>query len=753
MDQDAHPLWDPVADRHALATLRYARAVTDLVTAGHDLDEDALQWLSHSISLLCRKCPNLLGGRKHPLIARPAGPVLSVQGWIQHAPLAAALVDWAVQTTRHPLATELAALLLNLALGPVGMPNLHANQQLLLEAGRALRHISRGEIKVCLNTEADLAEPDILALLRTFVGNEPPQGDLNGQGTGELAQRYVGSLLAVLEGRVHTEIAASPSEVVTYVPSQVGPREQTPDQVDANWSARLPAQHVSQVAEVDGTDDDIYEIPRVLAAAAAANRKGARPAMDALELRAARARNAVPYVGRLDALTPQAINDLGTLIEEQAQDNAAHGGCAALILSIYCGVPLSALPNWDVLLAGAKAPQGQWALRAHPLAICVPSAVIDGWLPDIPEGFRTSERPQSHHVYIPFPTSAFGVNELRAWLKQWSPGTPLFSSLDLHCARELLVNRRASHDNPATPRRLPQALARALNEIQAGIAESSFLRGRLPSHSSAAPVSYYAPRLPEIARVGVQAIERISSWLGGAPVLEMTMDLPEDYVGAPRCPTENELAAAIAKLHELAARLPRGRPTLRSQAAYHHRVQILLFQGACLLLGVRPSVHVLDALITPHLVLIDEKAKPGATAYSAARLPPVPDQLAGWLGRWEKHRQWITKAAGLTGDTPAFFMIDVHGQQRWHPAGLKDLTPADWPIVDNGGRHAWRTGTAASGLPGLLAERALGHWGLGGEPGMSGSFSEPSDRSNHWLAADWYTRKLELPDPFGGRYE
>ena len=172
-----------------------------------------------------------------------------------------------------------------------------------------------------------------------------------------------------------------------------------------------------------------------------------------------------------------------------------------------------------------------------------------------------------------------------------------------------------------------------------------------------------------------------------------------------------------------------------------------------MLLGVRPSVHVLDALITPHLVLIDEKAKPGATAYSAARLPPVPDQLAGWLGRWEKHRQWITKAAGLTGDLPAFFMIDMQGQQQWRPACIEDLTPADWPIVDNGGRHAWRTGTAASGLPGLLAERALGHWGLGAEPGMSGSFCALSDWSSRWQAANRYTRKLALPDPFGGRYE
>jgi len=310
----------------------------------------------------------------------------------------------------------------------------------------------------------------------------------------------------------------------------------------------------------------------------------------------------------------------------------------------------------------------------------------------------------------------------------------------------LLAARQRTHDNPLTPRRVPAALRHALHVVGAGLAESTLLHGRLPAHASAAAPSYYAPQLTEFARVGLAALETLSDWLGGAPVLAPVLQLPHERVGATRCPNDDELAQAVAQLEATVGRLPRGRPHRGTYAAYHRRVQTAYFQAMCLALGVRPSVHALEGVVASlGIAIVDEKAKPGAATRSAARIVPLSAPLDAWALKWSAHRKWIIQMCGLEGELPPFFCAEAN--KHWRPAMLADLTPNAWPLVRNGARHAWRTGVARAGMPGRSAERTLGHWGLGGEPGMGGSFASPL-APDAWAAA-MYLRALHLPDPWG----
>lgn len=747
--------FEDAKDRHALELYRHVQACLARLHPAADLPPEAQAWLSHAISLVHRQYRGLVPGLEYPLVPRPGGAPLAVLGWIDDAPVAAAIAVWVQSKVRPPLSTQVVALLVAQALGPDGLPDLAAHADTVREAGRAVRAMVRGDIVMPPATET--TREAVVVFLRQFVQGSPALETTADAGalepadaTRTLAQRYVRALITLLEGvcampQASTHRPPHPALRVAPTPGQSDSRSS--DLVDAMWEQRhvlvqgIPAQDDLDTGE---GGEPLHEVPRSLGGSEIAIRPRARRALEASELRAARARNTGVEVARLDGVTPAAISDLGEALEQVANDEA--GARIALLLALYSGEPLTRMGEWSVVAAGGSAPTGAWALRAEPVELCIPTTALDTWLPQMPLSLRATPLPQSRHVRIPVSLHAFGGAWLRDWVRQRAAGGPVVDAGDLDGARQLLAARQRTHDNPLTPRRMPSALRQALHAVGAGLAECALLHGRLPAHASAAAPSYYAPQLPEIARVGLAAMEKLSDWLGGAPVLAPVLQLPRERVGATRCPSDDELVQAAAQLEAAVARLPRGRPHRGTYAAYHRRVQATYFQSMCLALGVRPSVHALEGVVASlGIAIVDEKAKPGAATRSAARIVPLPKPLDAWALKWRVHREWIIQRCGLEGELPPFFRVDASGD--WRPAAVADLIPTAWPLVRNGARHAWRTGVARAGMPGRSAERALGHWGLGGEPGMCGSFASPL-APDAWAAAV-YLRALHLPDPWG----
>ena len=747
--------FEDARDRHALELYRHVRAHLARLHPAADLPLETQAWLSHAISLLHRQHRGLMPGLEYPRVPRPGGVPVAVMGWIDEAPIAAAIAVWVQSKVRPPLSTQVVALLVAQALSPDGLPDLAAHADTVREAGRAVRAMVRGDIVMLPAVET--TREAVVTTLREFVQAPPAVRTITDVGaldsadaTRTLAQRYVRALITLLEGgcampQAPTHRAQQIALLVAPAPGRSDIRSS--DLVDAMWEQRhvtvqgLPAQEDLDAGEAD---EPLHEVPRSLGGSGIAVRPHVRRALDASELRAARARNTGMEVARLDGVTAAAISDLGEALE-QATNNEA-GARVALLLALYSGESLARVGEWSVVAAGGSAPTGAWALRAEPVELCIPTTALDAWLPQMPSSLRATPLPQSRHVRIPLPAHAFGGAWIRDWVRQRAVGGPVVDASDLDGARQLLAARQRTHDNPLTPRRIPSALRQVLLAVGAGLAESALLHGRLPAHASAAAPSYYAPQLPEIARVGLVAMEKLSDWLGGTPVLAPVLLLPRERVGATRCPSDDELVQAAAQLEVTVARLPRGRPHRGTYAAYHRRVQMTYFQAMCLALGVRPSVRALEGVVASlGIAIVDEKAKPGAATRSAARIVQLPKPLGAWALKWSAHREWIIQMCSLEGELPPFFCVEASG--HWRPATVTDLAPTRWPLVRNGARHAWRTGVARAGMPGRSAERALGHWGLGGEPGMSGSFASPL-APDAWAAAV-YLRALHLPDPWG----
>jgi hypothetical protein len=86
--------FEDARDRHALELYRHVRAHLARLHPAVDLPLEAQAWLSHAISLVHRQYRGLVPGLEYPRVPRPGGAPVAVLGWIDEAPIAAAIAVW-----------------------------------------------------------------------------------------------------------------------------------------------------------------------------------------------------------------------------------------------------------------------------------------------------------------------------------------------------------------------------------------------------------------------------------------------------------------------------------------------------------------------------------------------------------------------------------------------------------------------------------------------------------------------------------
>jgi len=449
-------------------------------------------------------------------------------------------------------------------------------------------------------------------------------------------------------------------------------------------------------------------------------------------------RNAQALSSRWDRLTEfdvaQAISTLSW----------AGAGCATGVLAtgllLFTGRPLSTVLNARLYASVDEVPG---RISRDSIAICYEGGFIQVQVP-VPERERPMRaewqacvRQADNQLRLPIVRLIWDL--LVDFIGEAGGGWHgyLFPRADL-CdlemgARDVISGLRSEEGTRATETRLQRCLFNQIADVSGDVVDAVFITGNQPSTGTHVGTHYYC--VPE-ADLQCRFLEAVKGLLVDdpkgllAPVARCSHR--HHYIGSPLCPKPEWLAAFVSNLRQS---LKRPRETLldaNTLIEIHNSFTTYVVMFLAFATGYRsvqaPLSRSTDYDPVSRMLVVADKTD---SAFSHARLEPVPEMLAQQLDLYKQHRERVAdqmwSLLGIEEPQHFLFFLSKAAPRVKQSKKLVRVTPvseltlkanlgAMWDLPLNVNRHYLRSELRHRGVHAELVDAWMGHWLDGQEP-------------------------------------
>lgn len=446
---------------------------------------------------------------------------------------------------------------------------------------------------------------------------------------------------------------------------------------------------------------------------------------------------AQPLTGRWDRLTEF---DLASSISMLSWPGAGQNpGAIAAGLVLLCGRPLTTVLNTRLFERVSQVPKHPSENR---MALCYEGAFIQVPVP-VPE--RSRQLPMELYANLVPADDQLRLPIVRvlwdllveylgssgiAWRGRLFPQSEID---DIKISAEsIIADVRLEDGARLTETRLQRCLYNEIADVWGDTADAVFITGNQPSVGTHVGIHYYCVSEADLQDRYLSALRGMVPE-GVQELMAPFMGCPsrDHFIGSPLCPTLEWLRAVVSELRSKLAESKRMALDADHLIELHNRYTLYVVMFMAMATGYRsvqaPLSRSTDYDPLSGMLVVADKTD---SAFSHARLVPVPDIFSRQLDLYSQHRERVAdRMWAILGIKEArhflFFLSKVSRAKasqklvRVVPvtsAKLKSLLKGTWDLPLNVNRHYMRSELRHRGVHGELVDAWMGHWLDGQEP-------------------------------------
>lgn len=463
-------------------------------------------------------------------------------------------------------------------------------------------------------------------------------------------------------------------------------------------------------------------------------------------------RAAQPLTGRWDRLTEfDVASSISTLSWRGAGRNP---GTIAAGLVLLCGRPLTTVVNTRLFNRAHKVPKH---LSEDSMAICYENAFIQVSVP-VPERSRQIQMewyaclvPADDQLRLPIVRLLWDllVEYLGASAGEWHGY--LFPRCEIDdiktSAESIIAGVRLEEGARLTETRLQRCLYNEIVDVLGDTADAVFITGNQPSVGTHVGIHYYCVSEADLQDRYLNALRgMVPQELQELMVPIGTCTSRHHFIGSPLCPTLEWLRAFVSELRKKLAEPKRMALDADCLIELHNRYTLYVVMFMAMATGYRsvqaPLSRSTDYDPLSGMLVVADKTD---SAFSHARLVPVPEILSRQLDLYRQHRDRVAdRMWALLGiEEPQHFLFFISKASRAKASQklvrvvpvtsekLKSLLKGSWDLPLNVNRHFMRSELRHRNVHGELVDAWMGHWLDGQEPMGRYSTLSPIDFAAH----------------------
>jgi len=448
-------------------------------------------------------------------------------------------------------------------------------------------------------------------------------------------------------------------------------------------------------------------------------------------------RAAQPLTGRWDRLTEF---DIASSISMLSWPGAGQNpGTIAAGLVLLSGRPLTTVLNTRLFDHVSQVPKHPSENR---MALCYEGAFIQIPVP-VPERYRQLPMewyanlvPADDQLRLPIVRVLWDllVEYLGSSAIGWRGRLFPQSEIDdiKISAENIIADVRLEDGARLTETRLQRCLYNEIADVLGDTADAVFITGNQPSVGTHVGIHYYC-----VSEVDLQD-RYLIALRGMVPEGLQELMVPvrgfssrDHFIGSPLCPTLEWLSASVSELRAKLAESKRMALDADHLIERHNRYTLYVLMFMAMATGYRsvqaPLSRSTDYDPLSGLLVVADKTD---SAFSHARLVPVPEILARQLDLYSQHRERVAdRMWAILGIEEAqhflFFLSKVSRAKASQKLvkvvpvtseKLKTLLKGIWDLPLNVNRHYMRSELRHRGVHGELVDAWMGHWLDGQEP-------------------------------------
>ncbi|MHA7925410.1 MAG: site-specific integrase [Marinobacter sp.] len=299
-------------------------------------------------------------------------------------------------------------------------------------------------------------------------------------------------------------------------------------------------------------------------------------------------------------------------------------------------------------------------------------------------------------------------------------------------AESIIADVRLEDGARLTETRLQRCLYNEIADVLGDTADAVFITGNQPSVGTHVGIHYYCVSEADLQDRYLIALRgMVPEGLQELMVPVSGCSSRDHFIGSPMCPTLEWLRAVVSELRAKLAEPKRMALDADHLIELHNRYTLYFVMFMAMATGYRsvqaPLSRSTDYDPLSGMLVVADKTD---SAFSHARLVPVPDILARQLDLYNQHRErvadrmwailgieeaqhflfFLSKASRAKASQKLVRVVPVTSEK------LKSLLKGTWDLPLNVNRHYMRSELRHRGVHGELVDAWMGHWLDGQEP-------------------------------------